>query len=310
MTSSDSWTCDGVPKNGQSYPEFEPHEQHQPELNHSSDCTVCGLPKEAMDKPKTELPLKPVLIAVAIGGIFLGGGIAYTSIAKGCDAGMQKIDGQCIDPYLQPFQSAKQQGDEAIKLAQNYQTIEDLEKAGLSLGDAIDRLNQIPEEAAIFNETQNLLQTYKSEPAKIDANLAEETKAQQELTAAREIANQAAEQTNIAESTTQLNNAKQKWQEAQDKLKAIASDTLLAIQIAQLQSEYSQKISEIDGRIATIARQNRPRPTPKATTPRRVSKPRPKPVAQPKYKPKYKPKPAAKPGDPCAVPNPPANCLF
>lgn len=308
MTSSNSWTCDGIPKNGQSYPEFEPYQKHPPELNHSLDCAVCGLPKEAMDKPKSTFPLKPALIAVAIGGIVLGGGgIAYVSLAQGCNAGMQEINGQCIDPYLQPFQSAKQQGDEAVNLAQNYKTIEDLKKAQLSLSDVFAQLNQIPDDAIIFNEAQNQLQVYKSEPAKIDANLEKETKAREQLTAAQEIAKQAAAQTNTAQSTTQLKDVKQKWQSAQDKLKAIAPDTLLATQIAELQSEYNTQISQIDNRIATIAKQNRPRATPKAAPPRRVSKPRPRP-AKPKYRPK--PKPQAKPGDPCAVPNPPSNCLF
>lgn len=304
MTDSESWTCDGIPKNGQQYPDFEPHQPHPPELNYSADCAICGLPKEAMAKPPRNLT--PILIAVAIGGIIVaGGGVAYLALAGRCDAGLQKIDGQCVDPYLQSYQAAKQQGDAAIQLANNYQTIEDLKKAQLSLSAVFNQLNQIPEDATVYAEVKNQLQTYQPEPAKIDANLKKEQQAQSALSAAQAIAVRAVQATNTAQSSTQLNSAKQKWQEAKSQLAAIASDTLLAEQIAQLETEYSQRITELDSRIAALNRQNMPR----MATPARVL-PRPKPRPQAKPHPPATPKPAIHQADPCAVPNPPANCLF
>ena len=308
MTNSESWSCDGIPKNGKKYPEFEPHKLHPPELNYGADCAVCGLPKEAMAKPQRNLT--PILIAMAVGGIVLiGGGIGYFALAGKCDPGLQKIDGECIDPYSQPYQTAKQQGDAAVQLANNYQTIEDLEKAQLSLSAVFNQLNQIPEDATIYSEVKSQLQTYQPEPTKIDANLKKETQARANLSAAQAIAAQAAQETNTAQSSTQLNSAKQKWQEAQSQLAAIANDTLLAAQITQLQTEYSHKITELDGRIAALNQRNMPQiVTPVKVTPQ--PQPRSQPQPQPKPRPKATPKPVVKPGDPCAVPNPPANCLF
>jgi hypothetical protein len=148
MTSFDSWTCDGIPKNGKQYPDIKP-EKHEPEKNYASDCAICGLPKEAMDRVKSgggSLRKKPILTAAVIGSIILtGGGIAYTFIAQGCDQGLHKIDGQCVDLYLQTYEESKQQGDQAVNLANNYQSIEDLEKAQLSLDAVFNQLNQIPQ---------------------------------------------------------------------------------------------------------------------------------------------------------------------
>jgi branched-chain amino acid transport system substrate-binding protein len=40
-----SWICDGVPKDGKTYPNAMPHEPYE---NTGPDCIVCGLPQEAM----------------------------------------------------------------------------------------------------------------------------------------------------------------------------------------------------------------------------------------------------------------------
>ncbi len=50
------WTCDGVPKDGKQYPGAFPH---SPQDNTGPDCTICGLPKEAMQPGKTVQPQQP-----------------------------------------------------------------------------------------------------------------------------------------------------------------------------------------------------------------------------------------------------------
>lgn len=51
-----SWMCDGVPKDGNSYPNASAHEPYE---NTTPDCVICGLPKEAM-QPSTTVPRKTV----------------------------------------------------------------------------------------------------------------------------------------------------------------------------------------------------------------------------------------------------------
>ena len=50
------WTCDGVPKDGKQYPGAFPH---NPQENTGPDCTICGLPREAMQPGKTVKPKQP-----------------------------------------------------------------------------------------------------------------------------------------------------------------------------------------------------------------------------------------------------------
>jgi branched-chain amino acid transport system substrate-binding protein len=51
-----SWTCDGNPKDGKQYPGAF---SHPPQPNTGPDCTLCGLPQEAMEKGKAGNNQKP-----------------------------------------------------------------------------------------------------------------------------------------------------------------------------------------------------------------------------------------------------------
>ena len=77
------WTCDGVPKDGKQYPGAFPH---NPQENTGPDCTLCGLPKEAMQPPgKTRVIgdpevggsskswLIPAVVAMLV--LLIGGGL-------------------------------------------------------------------------------------------------------------------------------------------------------------------------------------------------------------------------------------------
>ena len=65
-----SWICDGVPKNGKSYPEAQG--KHQPMDNNDLNCIECGLPKESMDPPPAP-PLPWRLSILVASGIALMG---------------------------------------------------------------------------------------------------------------------------------------------------------------------------------------------------------------------------------------------
>lgn len=55
---SQTWTCDGEPKNNQNYPNCSgPHPEHE---NYGDVCVICGLPKEAMSPGKTVVPTQMV----------------------------------------------------------------------------------------------------------------------------------------------------------------------------------------------------------------------------------------------------------
>ncbi|RMH66442.1 MAG: amino acid ABC transporter substrate-binding protein [Cyanobacteria bacterium J003] len=79
--SPSSWICDGVPKNGRTYPNASG--AHPPYENFGPDCAVCGLPREAMEpasransSKKSPLPLVAVALGVAL---LLMGGMGFLS---------------------------------------------------------------------------------------------------------------------------------------------------------------------------------------------------------------------------------------
>ncbi|MDV2998661.1 MAG: hypothetical protein N5P05_000267 [Chroococcopsis gigantea SAG 12.99] len=53
-----NWICDGVPKDGQQYPQAM-QGGHPPYENSSPDCLICGLPREAMKKGSFTPPTTP-----------------------------------------------------------------------------------------------------------------------------------------------------------------------------------------------------------------------------------------------------------
>lgn len=67
------WSCDGQPKNGQHYPQANPHPLY---VNDSPDCHICGLPKEAM-MSKSSGGGKIVVYAAVVGIFAALVGAAY-----------------------------------------------------------------------------------------------------------------------------------------------------------------------------------------------------------------------------------------
>ncbi len=95
-----SWICDGVPKDGKSYPDVEAHEPFE---NYGPDCAICGLPKEALvvKRRGPSIPA-PVMAGVAVLlGLGLIGGAGYLLWPKGCPEGTVKVGEICI-PDAEP----------------------------------------------------------------------------------------------------------------------------------------------------------------------------------------------------------------
>ncbi|MEY2979587.1 MAG: hypothetical protein RLZZ435_3727, partial [Cyanobacteriota bacterium] len=100
-----SWICDGIPKNGKSYPEAKG--KHQPVDNNDLNCIECGLPKESIDPPPTPaLPWRlSVLVAFAIALMGTGSFLLVTDQLR-CDPGFERMAGKCVDPYRDRYLEA------------------------------------------------------------------------------------------------------------------------------------------------------------------------------------------------------------
>ena len=81
QTNQTKWTCDGVPKDGRQYPDCTgPHPLCD---NDSTQCPICGLPKQAVVSPQTKSGVKSVMVALitAFAGLAAVGG--YYAINSG-----------------------------------------------------------------------------------------------------------------------------------------------------------------------------------------------------------------------------------
>lgn len=85
-----TWICDGIPKNGQTYPDALG--EHPPEKNSGSHC-VCGLPEESgrsdnttistEETPTRSIPWVPIIIALAVGTLLTGAFFAFKFFKSG-----------------------------------------------------------------------------------------------------------------------------------------------------------------------------------------------------------------------------------
>ena len=156
------WICDGIPKDGKEYPNSEAHEPHP---NYSTDCDLCGLPREAMS-PATriigsKLPLKAIL--GILGLLVLGLALVLVGrslIGDGCPQGTEKVAESCVDPYLEVHDAATADGKSAREIISRYRSVADLEQAQQYLSSAIAQLNTIPESALIYSQARDKLGEY------------------------------------------------------------------------------------------------------------------------------------------------------
>lgn len=98
MTSSNSWICDGISKNGKEYSGLGG--AHEPHTNYSLDCEICGLPKESSIPKKTSssIPIKKILpvALVACLGIGLYAFRCQIFSCDTCAEGQIVENGQCV----------------------------------------------------------------------------------------------------------------------------------------------------------------------------------------------------------------------
>ena len=288
MTSSQGWECDGIPKDGKNYPGLGG--AHTPCINYAPDCEECGLPKES-SIPKSRPILGKIAIIATIALIvgIAGGGTLYT-IRNRCEAGLERIEGQCIDPFQQPYEEARQQGDRAIKNSQSYQTLEELQNAKKSLEETIEQLETIPENTSIYEQVQDSLTNYQDELKTIDTRLKTEQDAQQLFTEVEAIASKF--NRDIIKNFTdkkQLEQAKSKLIKAVEKLELISSDSLVAEKKQEQLIECRTRIGIIEYAMGNIQK-----PSPITPQPKAQPSPQPKPKAQPSPQPKNNGLPSCK----------------
>jgi branched-chain amino acid transport system substrate-binding protein len=93
-STSDSWICDGTPKNGKKYSALGG--AHKPHENYSIDCEICGLPKESSIAKTKESPAKILLPVALLALLGISSFVIWRLISSQCPEGQIKLNGVCL----------------------------------------------------------------------------------------------------------------------------------------------------------------------------------------------------------------------
>lgn len=180
--------------------------------------------------------------------------------------------------WAKRYDLAVKQANSARVLAQNPQSIEELQSVRDRFNNAITQLNQIPPDAEVYPEAKKLLPDYQAQLTEIEGQIAQEEQAQKQLEEAEAIARQAAKLTDNAQNVPQLEEARTRWQEATDRLNEIPSDALVSNPAREQISQNNAKVETINNQIDKLIADEQGRREAEA---RRAEKQRPRSVEPP-----------------------------
>jgi hypothetical protein len=291
MAKQRSWICDGVAKDGHAYSQGGAHDAYE---NFGPDCSMCGLPKEAMLSKKQKspdgqggggkFPLRPVAIAA---GILLACGGVVATQAERIDLLCQPL-GTCLS-FSDAYQKGVTQAKEAIARNQKAKTIQDVLAANDLLKSSTKNLKSVPANAKVYADALKQIAANQKVTKEIESRIAQEKQAEIAFNASQASASKAASRAKPASESfdaanQRLQGTKELWQKALDQLKPIPQNSLFAAQKQERSEAYKSKMSEIDKQIAALVP---PQPVASKST---VYNP---PANEPVYtEPSYSPEPA------------------
>jgi hypothetical protein len=151
--------------------------------------------------------------------------------------------------------------------------VEELRASQQQLQDAIAQLKTIPTSAKIYNTAQNELSDYQTQLTKIQRRLDKENQAIDSINQAKQQAQDAEEQMGKAQTVSEYEAVKEKWDKALAILNDIPSDVFISV--TNLKNSYESKKKEV---VAIIEDLNKPTPSPEPTP---TSTPTPDPTPTP-----------------------------
>jgi hypothetical protein len=161
----------------------------------------------------------------------------------------------------------------AQELSKSAENVEELQTSQQQLKDAIAQLKTIPTSAKIYNTAQNELSDYQTQLTKIQRRLDKENQALDSINEAKQQAQDADEQRGKAQTVSEYEAVKEKWDKALAILNDIPSDVFISV--TNLKNSYESKKKEV---VIIIGDLNKPTPTPEPTP---TSTPTPKPPSIP-----------------------------
>jgi serine/threonine protein kinase len=193
-----------------------------------------------------------------LGTVFLGTQSAHIPII------CKPLDNCAVDEkFSSQYQQAKDIAETAQKLSENAKNVEELRASQQELQDAIAQLKTIPTSAKVYDTAQKELSNYQSQLTEIQSSLDKENKALDSIKVAKEQAEDAEELMGKAQTLSEYEAVKEKWDKALAILNDIPSDVFISAEVTNLKNSYESKKEEV---VAIIAKPTpSPEPTPTST---------------------------------------------
>ncbi|WP_246605473.1 protein kinase domain-containing protein [Sphaerospermopsis torques-reginae] len=195
-----------------------------------------------------------------LGTVFLGTQSAHIPII------CKPLDNCAVDEkFSSQYQQAKDIAVTSQKLSENAKNVEELRASQQQLQDAIAQLKTIPPSAKVYDTAKNELSDYQSQLTKIQRRLDKENQAIDSINEAEQQAKDADKQIGKAQTVSEYEAVKEKWDKALAILNDIPSDTFISARVTNLKESYQSKREKVDAKIREVKPTPTPSPTPSPT---------------------------------------------
>ena len=228
------------------------------------------IPKRRISQPNNSLG---IIMWSSIGVFVLG--IVFLGTQSAHIPTICKSLNNCAvdEKFSSQYQQAKDMAVTAQKLSESAKNVEELRASQQQLEDAIAQLKTIPTSAKIYNTAQKELSDYQSQLTKIQRRLDKENQAIDSINEAKQQAQDAEKQMGKAQTVSEYEAVKEKWDKVLAILNDIPSDVFISV--TNLKNNYESKKKEV---VAIIEDLNKPTPSPEPTP---TSTPTPDPTPTP-----------------------------
>ena len=230
-------------------------------------------------KPQHQKNSLPWIITIAsVGSLLFVMGLVVTQSAH-IPIICKSLDNCAVDEkFSSQYQQAKDMAVTAQELSKSAENVEELQTSQQQLKDAIAQLKTIPPSAKVYDTAKKEVADYQSQLTKIQSRLDKESQALDSINQAEQQAKDADEQIRKAQTVSEYEAVKEKWDKALAILNDIPSDTFISERVTNLKESYQSKRKEVDKIIEELKRPTptpSPSPSPTVTLPSTPSEPTP-----------------------------------
>jgi serine/threonine protein kinase len=229
-----------------------------------------GVPKSRISVPNNSSRI----ITWSSIGVFVLGTVFLGTQSEHIPIICKPLDNCAIDEeFSSKYKQAKDITVTAQNLFESAKNVEELRASQQQVQDAIAQLKTIPTSAKIYNTAQKELSDYQSQLTKIQRRLDKENQAIDSINEAKQQAQDAEKQMGKAQTVSEYEAVKEKWDKALAILNDIPSDVFISV--TNLKNNYESKKKEV---VAIIEDLKKPTPSPEPTP---TSTPTPEPSSIP-----------------------------